>query len=61
MAKYARIGGTVLHGLHGIPTVPENRNSVGIRAFAGSFSYGSLCVTPSFNGWWMCIQGDREP
>lgn len=61
MAKCAGIGGTVLYGFHGFPTVPENRNSLGIRAFWGSFLYGSLYIPPSPYGWWRCTQGDRKP
>lgn len=61
MAKFAGIGGKVRYGFHGFPTVPENRKSHGISAFAGSFFYGSLYITPSPYVWWGCIQGDREP
>ncbi len=51
---------TVLYGFHGFTTVPENRNALGTRAFAGSFYYGSLYITPSLYIWWWCIQGGWE-
>lgn len=65
MAEFESVAmATVLYGFHGFPTVPGNRNSLGIRAFAGSFFYGSLCISPSpyifpcF--WWWCVQRALE-
>ena len=61
MAEFESIAmATVLYGFHGFRTVPGNRNSLGIRAFAGSFSYGSLYITPSLytlTCFWVCVQG----
>ena len=61
MAEFESIAmATVLYGFHGFLTVPGNRNSLGIRAFAGSFFYGSLYITPSFytlTCFWVCVQG----
>lgn len=62
MAEFESIAmATVLYGFHGFRTVPGNRNSLGIRAFAGSFSYGSLYITPSLYifpcVWWWGVQG----
>jgi hypothetical protein len=61
MAEFGSIAmATVLYGFHGFPTVPGNRNSLGIRGFAGGFSYGSLYITPSFYifpCFWVCVLG----
>lgn len=38
---------TVLYGIHGYRTVPDNRSSLAAQGLEGCFLYGSLCTTPS--------------